>query len=132
QDVGIVYLGDHTLGVGDEIGGDVAAVELHALDVFGLETEAAALLNGDDAVLADLLHDVGDEVANLAVGGGVAGDVGDVVTPLDGGGEGLDVLDGGAGGDVNALLQLHGIGAGGHVAHALVHDGLDEDCGGGG
>src|SRR5207253_597108 len=114
QDIWIVYLGDHALGVGEEVGGDVATVELHALDVLGLETEAAALLDGDDAVLADLLHDVGYEVADLAVGGGVAGDVGDVVTPLDGGGEGLDVLDGGAGGDVNALLELHGVGAGGH------------------
>ena len=39
QDVGVVDLGDHLLGVGDEVGGDVAAVELHTLDVLGLEAE---------------------------------------------------------------------------------------------
>ncbi len=34
---GFVDHGFHPLGIGDEVGGDVAAVELHALDVFGLE-----------------------------------------------------------------------------------------------
>ena len=39
QDVGVLELGDHLLGVGDEVGREVAAVELHALDdvEFGLE-----------------------------------------------------------------------------------------------
>ena len=37
QDEGLVELGFHPLGVGDEVGGDVAAVELHALGVLGLE-----------------------------------------------------------------------------------------------
>ena len=39
QDVGVVHLDAHLVGVGDEVGRDVAAVELHALDdvEFGLE-----------------------------------------------------------------------------------------------
>ena len=32
QDVGVLKLGDHLLGIGDEVGREVAAVELHALD----------------------------------------------------------------------------------------------------
>ena len=40
QDVGILDLGVHAVGVGDEVGRDVAAVELHALDVLGLELQA--------------------------------------------------------------------------------------------
>ena len=32
QDVGILELGHHLLGVGDEIGREIAAVELHAFD----------------------------------------------------------------------------------------------------
>ena len=32
QDVGLVELGHHLLGVGDEVGREIAAVELHALD----------------------------------------------------------------------------------------------------
>ena len=78
QDVGIVEDGFHPLGVGDEVGGDVAAVELHALDVLGLEAQALGLLDGDDAVLADLVHHLGDQVADLGVGGGDGGDVGDL------------------------------------------------------
>ena len=39
QDVGVFELGDHLLGVGDEVGREIAAVELHAFDdvEFGLE-----------------------------------------------------------------------------------------------
>jgi hypothetical protein len=32
EDVGVLHLSAHLLGVGDEVGRDVAAVELHALD----------------------------------------------------------------------------------------------------
>ena len=42
QDERVVELGLHPLGVGDEVGGDVAAVDLHALGVLGLELEALA------------------------------------------------------------------------------------------
>ena len=39
EDVGVLELGDHLLGVGDEIGREIAAVELHAFDdvEFGLD-----------------------------------------------------------------------------------------------
>ena len=70
-------------GVGDEVGGDVAAVDLHALGVLGLELEALGLLDRDDAVLADLVHHLGDQVADLRVGGGDRGDLGDLVLALD-------------------------------------------------
>ena len=94
QDVGILDLGLHAVGVGDEVGGDVAAVELHAFDVLDLERlEALGLFDGDDAVLADFVHDVGDQVADLGVGGGDGGDVGDVVLVDDQLGIGLDGVD---------------------------------------
>ena len=88
QDVGLLELGLHPLGVGDEVGRDVAAVELHALGVLGLELEALGLLDGDDAVLADLLHHLGDQVADLGVGGRDGGDLGDLLLALDRGGHG--------------------------------------------
>ena len=59
----------HAIGVGHEVGRDVAPVELHALGVFLLEAERLAFLDGDDAVLADLVHDLGDDLADLRVGG---------------------------------------------------------------
>jgi hypothetical protein len=64
--------------VGDEVGAEVAAVELHTLDVFGLEFQTLALFDGDDAVLADLVHDLGDQGADGLVGGGDAGHLGDL------------------------------------------------------
>ena len=83
QDVGLVEDGLHAVGVGDEVGGDVAAVELHALDELGLHADALALFDGDDAVLADLLHDVGDDVADLLVVAGDRGDLGDLLLAGD-------------------------------------------------
>ena len=68
QDVGVVEHCFHPLGVGDHVGRDVALVELHALGELELEAERLALLDVDDAVLADLLDRVGDHVADLVVG----------------------------------------------------------------
>ena len=70
EDVGLLELGDHLVGVGDEVGREIAAVELHALDDFELGLEALGLLDRDDALVADLLHGLGDHVADrlLAVG----------------------------------------------------------------
>ena len=82
----------HLLGVGDEIGADVAAVELHAFDVFGLELDALGLFDGDDAVLTDLLHHLGNEVADLAVLGGDGGYLGDLLFALDLGGHSLQFV----------------------------------------
>ena len=56
EDQRVVELDAHLLGVGDEIGGDVAAVELHAFDDFQLGLEALGLLHRDHALIADLLH----------------------------------------------------------------------------
>ena len=71
QDVGVLQLGDHLLGVGDEVGREVAAVELHALDDVELGLGGLGLLDRDHAFLADLLHRLGDHVADrlVAVGG---------------------------------------------------------------
>ena len=54
----------HALGVGDEVGGEIAAVELHAFDHFQRRLHGLGFLDRDDAVLADLLHGFGDDVAD--------------------------------------------------------------------
>ncbi len=41
------------------------------------------LLDGDDTILADFLHDIGDQLANLWVSGGNRGDLRDVFLALD-------------------------------------------------
>ena len=91
QDVRIVELGLHPLRVGHEVRGEVAAVDLHALGVLGLEEQTLRLLDRDHAVLADLLHDLGDQLADLGVGGGDGRDLGDLFLALDRDGHLLDL-----------------------------------------
>ena len=42
EDVGVLELGHHLLGVGDEVGREIAAVELHALDDVELGLERSS------------------------------------------------------------------------------------------
>ena len=67
KDVAVFEHALHLLRAGDKVGGEVAAVELHALDPFHLGLEALALVDGDHAVLADLVHGLGKELTNFHV-----------------------------------------------------------------
>src|SRR5262249_41722825 len=67
QDVGILELGDHLLGVGDEVGREIAAVELHALDDLDVGVERFGFLDRDHALVADLLHRLRDHLADIGV-----------------------------------------------------------------
>ena len=66
EDVGVVKLAAPCLSaLVDEVGGQVAAVELHAFDdVQFVVSRPLAVFNGDDAFLADLCHRFGDDVAD--------------------------------------------------------------------
>ena len=132
QDVRVVELSFHRLGVGDEVGADVATIELHTLDVLGLELQALGLFDGDDAVFADLVHDLGDQVADLGVLGGDGGHSGDLFLGGDVDGLGPDVLRERRDALLDAALEQHGVGAGGHVLQAFGDDGLGQHGGGGG
>jgi len=44
--------------IGDEIGGDITAVELHAFDEIISNCMVVGLFNGDDAIFADLVHHI--------------------------------------------------------------------------
>ena len=132
QDVGVFEDGFLALGVGDEVRRDVALVELHALGELELGAERVRLLDRDDAVLADLVDGVGDDLADGRVGGRDGGDSGDLVLVVDLLGLRLDRLDSGSDGLLDALLQTHRVGAGGDVAHAVVDHRLGQNGGGGG
>src|SRR4029450_9215365 len=83
QDVRVLEDGLHALCVGDHVRREVALVELHALGELELEPEGLALLDVDDAVLADLLDRIGDDVADLALARGNRCDPGDVLLARD-------------------------------------------------
>jgi hypothetical protein len=57
----------HALGIRHEIGRQVAAIELHALDDLERGVDRLRLFDGDDAVLADFLHRLGDDLADRLV-----------------------------------------------------------------
>ena len=70
QDDGVLEHDFHALRIGHEVGRQVAAVELHALDHVQRGLERLGLFDRDDAVLADLFHRLGDDLADglVAVG----------------------------------------------------------------
>src|SRR4029077_2818135 len=122
----------HALRVGNEIGGQVAAVELHAFHDFQGGLHGLGLFHGDDAVLANLLHGFGDDAADLTVVvGGDGANLGDHVA-LHVSVELLDFLDGNFDGSVDAALEGGGTGAGRNRLHAFAEDGLSQNRGGGG
>ena len=132
QDSGVLEHGLHALGIGDEVGRDVALVELHALGELQAHLGDAGLLDGDDTVLADLVKGIGDEGADLGVLRGDGGDLGDLVAALHLTCRRGERLAHGGDGCVDALLERHRIGARSDLAQALLDHGLREHGGRGG
>ena len=115
------------VGVVDEVGREIAAVELHALDDFELGGERLAVLDGDDAFLADLVHRVGDDLADFLVAvRRDRADLGDFLAGRRRLGLLLELLDQGGDRLVDAALQVHRVHARGHVLHAFADDGLGQ------
>ena len=122
----------HRLGARDEIGGNVAAVKFHTFHVLGLEVEALALLNRDDAVLTDFVHHVGNQSADFLILGADRGDLGDLVVLVHAHGHILQLLDDLVHARVDAVLDEHRVRAGGNQLQALVHNNLGQNGRGGG
>src|SRR6267142_84203 len=132
EDVRVLDDRFHAVGVGDEVGRDVAAIDLHALDELRLELQALRFLDGDHAFLADLLHDVRDELTDLLVGCGDGRDLRDLlflVLALHLGGLRLHLFDHGDDAALETALEEHRVRARCDVLHALVDDRLREDDG---
>src|SRR5476649_1790317 len=133
QDVGVFHLNAHLVGVGDEVGRDVAAIELHALDDVEFGLEALGLFNRDHAFVADFLHGLGQEVADLAIAvGGDGANLRDLFVRRDLLGVGLEVLDDGFDREVDTALEIHRIHAGGYRFAAFAHDRRGQNGRGGG
>ena len=126
QDVRVVEHGLHALGVGDHVRREVALVELHALRELELEAEGLALLDVHDAVLADLLDRLGEDVADLARARRDGRDAGDVLLAGDLRRLRLEVLDDRLDGLLDAALERHRVRTGRHVLQALADDRLGE------
>src|SRR3954469_19467703 len=126
QDERVVEDSLHPIRVGHEVGRDVAPVELHALGVFLLEAQALAFLDGDDAVLADLVHHLGDDLADFRVRGADGGHGRDLLAVVDRARDPLDLLHDRVDRGLDAALDDHRVGPGGHHAKALGDERLAE------
>src|SRR4051794_3077969 len=132
QDVGVVEDGLHALLVGDHVRRDVALIELHALGELEVHAERLALLDVHDAILADLVDRVGDDVADLVVGGRDGGHARDLVLARDLLGLRADVLHDSVDGALDAAPEAQRVGAGRDVLQTVADDRLSEHGRGGG
>src|SRR5436309_4489370 len=127
EDEGIFQHRLHLLGIGHKIRGDVALVEHHPLDHLDRRLDALALLDGDHAVFADLVHGVGDEGAYRGIVGGDAGHRLDRVLGLDRLGDLADLLHRHGDGAVDAALYRLPVCAGLNPLQALTDERLGEN-----
>jgi len=133
QDVGVFQVALHLLHVGDEVGRQVAAIELHAFDELVAGFQGLAFLNGDDAVLADLVHRLGDDASDFLVV--IAGDRGhglELLFLFDLDARLLEAFDDVFDGLLDAAFHEHGVAAGHDRTQPFVEDGLGQHRGGGG
>ena len=133
QDDAVIQLDDHLLSIRDEIGAQIAAVELHAFDHFGLGLQPFVFLDGDHAFLADLGHRVGDLPADLDFSIGRNGaDLGNLVAVAHRSGHGLDLGHDCSDGFVDPALEIHRVHAGRNRLHAFPDNRMGEyGCRGG-
>ena len=106
----------------------VALVELHALDDVESGLNGLGLLDGDGAVLADLVHCVCDDLADFLVPvGGHSGDLLDLLFVLHLLGGFVECLDGGGDCLLDAALDGDRACPGGDVLEAAAEDGLGQN-----
>ena len=123
----------HLLGVRHEIGGEIAAVELHPFDDLQFGLEPFGLFHGDDAFLADLFHRLGDDRADgLVIVRGNGAYLGDLLGVLGRLAHLLELFDDHVDGLVDSPLHVHRVAPGGHALRAFAEDRLGKNRGGGG
>lgn len=81
EDEGLLELDTLVFGVGDEVRGDEASVESHTLGNLNLVVNGSTFLDGDDTLLADLLHGLGNDGTDVGIT--VGGDGGNLELVLN-------------------------------------------------
>ena len=117
----------HPLRIRHEVRGEIAAVELHAVDGVQCRLEATSLFDRDDTVLADLLHCVGNQLTDLGV---VVRrnrtNLRNVLLVLGLRGERVKLSHDGLHALVDPAADTHRVRTGGDVLEAFTEDGLGQ------
>ena len=125
---GVVEHGFHLIGVGYHVSGAITAVKLHTFDEFERCLGSFGFFNGNNAVLADFLHGVGNPLTDTLVACGNRSDLSDGLFALYRTAHALECFDSRINGPFDTALDAHGVCACGHVSQALVYDCLSEQC----
>ena len=64
QDIDVFVDALHAVWIGDKIGREVAPVKLHALNDIERGLQALSLFDGNHALFANLVHRLGDDLAD--------------------------------------------------------------------
>ncbi len=132
QYVGVFHLDAHLVGVGDEVRRDVAAVELHPFDHFELGLQGLRFLDGNHALVADLLHRIGEKLPDFGIA--VRRDranLRDLLVGRDFLGILLQVRNYRLDGEVDAAFEVHRVHARSNRLAAFLDNGLGKNgCGG--
>jgi hypothetical protein len=127
QNIRVFHVHPHLVGIGDEIGRDVAAVELHALNHLELGLKRFCFLDRDHAFVTDLFHRIGNETANFRIAvGRDSADLSDLLVRGDILGVLPEVSDNGLDGKIDAALEVHRVHAGGDSLGTFPDDRVSE------
>src|SRR5213593_1440624 len=132
EDVSIFELGFHRLRVGDEVGREIALVELHAFHNFQRGLDRLRFFNRNSAVLAYFVHGVSDDFANGRVPvGRDGGDLFDLFLVLDLFGDPGEMIHGCVHRLLDAALNANRVPARGDKFQTFPVNRLGEQCGSG-
>src|SRR5690606_32748608 len=127
QEVRVVQLRGHGFRLVDEVGRQVATVELHAFNDGQLVFQTGTFLNGDHAFLAYTIHGFGNDLADGIVGvGGDGTHLGDRLGIGAGLGQVLQLGNNGSGSLVDTALQVQRVHAGSNGLQPFGDDGLGQ------
>src|SRR6266571_1758955 len=127
QNVGILQVRFHALGISHKVRRQIATVELHALDDVQRGIHALGLFHRDDTVFANFLHRFGNQVTNGRVIVGRNGThLGDFLLVLGGAAELFDLFHHHLDSAIDTALEVHRIGTRGDVFHAFAEDRLGQ------
>ena len=112
----------------DEVGGQVAAVELHTFNNCQLIFQTLTIFNGDDAIATHFVHGFSNQLAHFLVGvGGDGAHLSDGIAVGTRLRQRLQLSNSSHNGLVDTALQIHRVHTGGNGFQTFVDDGLSQN-----